>query len=43
MTTLVLLLLLFLVLPLAAVYFGADSRGLRDHDWEVPWERLSRD
>lgn len=34
--TILLLVLLFIVLPIAAVIWGADSRGLADH----PWERL---
>jgi hypothetical protein len=42
MTTLAVVLVLFVLLPLAATLFGADSRNLSDHDWEVPWNRLPR-
>jgi hypothetical protein len=40
MTTLAIILVLFILLPLAAVLFGADSRDLRDHEWEIQWNRL---
>jgi hypothetical protein len=34
--TILLLVLLSILLPIAAVLWGTDSRGLADH----PWERL---
>lgn len=34
-------LVVILALAVLAPRFGADSRDLRDHDWEVPWHRLS--
>jgi len=41
MEILVVLLILFTAAALGA-WFGADSRDLRDHAWEVPWDRLPR-
>ncbi len=35
-------LLILLIGSLAAPWFGADSRNLRDHPWEYPWDRLPR-
>jgi hypothetical protein len=35
-------LLVILAIAVAAPLFGADSRDLRDHEWETPWERLPR-
>lgn len=34
MTYIVLVLLLLILLAVASVLWGADSRGLRDHPWE---------
>lgn len=36
METILFLILVLILLPLAALAWGADSRGLSDH----PWERL---
>jgi hypothetical protein len=35
-------LLILLAIAVAAPLFGTDSRGLGDHTWETPWERLPR-
>jgi len=43
MTFILILAALFIALPLLATRFGADSRGLRDHDWEVTWDRMPHD
>jgi hypothetical protein len=35
-------LLILLIGSLAAPWLGTDSRNLRDHPWEIPWDRLPR-
>lgn len=41
--TIILLAVLFVAIPVLAPWLGTDSRDLRDHDWEVSWDRMPRD
>lgn len=40
--TLLLILLAILAISALSIPFGKDSRDLREHRWETPWDRLPR-